>query len=744
MSRSSLYRLLSASAALSGVMVAGAGHAETSKKLQTILEEVVVTAQKRSESLQDVPIAVSAFDAKALKEAGFVDVEDLATQVPNLQISALWATSNPKIFLRGVGNNNFNQTAQSKVAVYLDQVYLSAPSGQLFQMFDLERVEVLRGPQGTLYGKNTTGGAISVISYLPDREFEGYAKAGFGNYDAIHFEGAATLPLSDTLTSRFAISSQKRDGYVTDLGTGDKVNDEDRWAARGILRYTPDEDHDYILNIHGGKSDSTHNNSAHRGLFDLTQLAMGNIVRLSPSQVNDNRGVDLLGYRDANEDPYKNTYGDDTFAEVDILGVSLTANIDFGGGYTFTSVTGYEDSDRHVFQEGNGAPSEIFSIDWGPSDFTQFSQEIRVTSPDDQALRWIMGLFYFEEQGEVNNFYRLTDVAPFLGGIEAFDQFYDQDTDGYAVFGQVSYDLSEQITLTAGLRWSRESREIQHSSFLADADKNPFFTLFDINLDEDWGEWSGRLAIDYKPKEEITLFASVNRGFTAGGFNTGAFNDPIGAERIFDPEILLSYEVGMKSEWFDSRLRLNTTAFFYDYKDLQVFTFTGAGLQFIENASNAEVYGLEIEVQALPMEGLEISAGLGLMESEYIDFVRGSEDLSGNQLIGSPGTQFNSVIQYTLPISTGALVFRGNFTYTGKRYYDETESGDIASDGSDINLDLKISWVSDGDRYEVSVWGKNVTDEETIIDVVDVGLFGYQNVWYNTPRTYGVDFSYHF
>lgn len=271
------------------------------------IADIVVTAQRRSESLQDVPLAVSALDAQRIKEAGFRDVEDLSSTVPNLNISALWGTSNPKIFMRGIGNNNFNQTAESKVAVYLDQVYLSAPSGQLFQMFDLDRIEVLRGPQGTLYGKNATGGAISVYSKKPGDTAEGYARAGYGNYDAYELEGAATLPLSSTLSARIAGTWSKRDGYVTDLRDGSKVNDADQWAARGLLRWQPQSGIDITLNIHGGGSDSTNNNNAHRGLFDPTQAALGSFVRLSPDQIIARQGVDILGYRDPNPDPYVNT-----------------------------------------------------------------------------------------------------------------------------------------------------------------------------------------------------------------------------------------------------------------------------------------------------------------------------------------------------------------------------------------------------------------------------------------------------
>lgn len=706
------------------------------------LEEIVVTAQRRSESLQEVPLAVSALDAQTLREGGYVDVEDLSAQVPNLQVSALWGTSSPKIFMRGVGNNNFNQTAESKVATYLDQVYLGAPSGQLFQMFDLERVEVLRGPQGTLYGKNATGGAITVASRLPDATTGGYARLGLGNYDAVEAEGALNIPLSDTLQTRTAATYRKRDGYLTDLGTNDRVNDADQWAARSIWRFEPAEGREFILNVHGGASRSTHNNSSHRGLFDPAALALGQIVRLPTSQIIAGGGIDILGYRDPNPDPYVNTYGTATFADIDLFGTSLLANIGLGD-YTLTSVSGYERSRRHVLQEGNGAPSTIFTIDWGPSDFEQLSQEVRITSPDDARLRWVAGLFVFDESGTVNNFYRLTAVN-FALGFDAFDQFYEQNTRDYAAFGQGTLELTDTLSLTVGARYTYEERDIDHVTYIGDENRNHILAFVDVDLDESWTEWSGRVALDYKPSERLMFFASVNRGFTTGGFNTGAFNDPVGAAEIFDPEILTSYELGMKSTLLQERLRFNATTFLYDYKDLQVFTFTPSGQQFIENASDARASGLELELQALLTDHLEVSASAGLLRTEYENFVRGTENLSGNRMIGAPEEQFGLRVKYELPVSFGTLGVRGDFTYTGHRYYDERELEEISSEGSSHNLDGSLTWTDLQQRLSISLWAKNLTDETTIIDVVDVGLFGYQNVWYNMPRTYGVTLNYDF
>ncbi|MAL24827.1 MAG: hypothetical protein CL820_02875 [Croceicoccus sp.] len=713
------------------------------------LDTIVVTAQRRVEPLQEVPIAVSALDANRIREAGFSDVEDLTSTVPNLNVSALWGSSNPKIFMRGIGNNNFNQTAESKVAVYLDQVYLSAPSGQLFQMFDLDRIEVLRGPQGTLYGKNATGGAISVYSRLPDDEFEGYARAGYGNYDAVDLEAAVTVPMTDTLSARFAGTWTKRDGYVLDLGSGEYVNDADQWAARAILRWQPNAGVDIALNFHGGASDATNNNSVHRGLFDAGELAQGNIVRLSADEIVGRDGVDVLGYRNPNPDPYVNTYGVDTFGKVDLFGISLVGDFDIGN-MTLTSVSGYERSERSVLQDGNSAPSTIFTINWGPSTFESISQELRLASQNDGGFNWLLGVFAFHEKGEVENFYNLASVSFALGGIEAFDQAYTQETDTLAAFAQTNFALTDRLNLTLGGRINYEKRTIDHQSFATNEAGVSLLPgpLFDLQLDESWTEWSGRAALDYEIAPDVMAFASINRGFTSGGFNTGAFNDPVGAERVFDPETVVSYEVGIKSTLLDRRLRLNVTGFIYDYSDLQVFTFTPSGLQFIENASNARVEGVEIEIQSKPFDNLELGASAGLLSSEYRDFTRdlggATEDLSGNRLIGAPNTQFNIVGKYSLPISPGDIWVRGDFTYTGNRYYDERELEEISSEGATTNLNASIGFTDAGERFEVSAWARNLTDEVNIIDILDVGLFGYQNVWYNMPRTYGFTAEYRF
>lgn len=713
------------------------------------LQTIVVTAQRRSEPLQKVPIAVSALDAERIKEAGFRDVEDLTSTVPNLNISALWGTSNPKIFMRGIGNNNFNQTAESKVAVYLDQVYLSAPSGQLFQMFDLDRIEVLRGPQGTLYGKNATGGAISVYSKLPGDEVEGYARAGYGNYDAVDLEAAFTVPLSETLSARVAGTLSNRDGYVLDVGSGEFVNDVDEWAARAILRWQPSADVDIALNFHGGASDATNNNSSHRGLFDPDELANGNAVRLPAADIIAGEGVDVLGYRDPNPDPYVNTYGVDTFSDLELFGVSLVGDIEFDN-FTLTSVTGYERSERAIRQDGNGAPSTIFTIDWGPSTFESISQEFRLSSNGDGGFSWLLGVFAFHETGEVDNFYNLADVSFALGGIEAFDQNYTQKTDTLAAFAQGTLALTDRLNFTLGGRINYEKRTLDHQSFATTEEGVSLLPgpLFDLDLKDSWTEWSGRAALDYEIADDVLAFASINRGFTSGGFNTGAFNDPVGAERVFDPETVVSYELGLKSTLLDRRLRVNLTGFIYDYSDLQVFTFTPGGLQFIENASNARVEGIEMEVQSKPFDNLELGASIGLLNSEYRDFTRDlggvTEDLSGNRLTGAPNTQYNIVGKYTVPVSPGDIWVRGDFTYTGNRFYDERELEEISSEGATTNLNASIGFTDIDERFEISAWVRNLTNEVNIIDTLDLGIFGYQNVWYNIPRTYGVAVEFRF
>jgi len=244
------------------------------------------------------------------------------------------------------------------------------------------------------------------------------------------------------------------------------------------------------------------------------------------------------------------------------------------------------------------------------------------------------------------------------------------------------------------------------------------------------------------------VFASVNRGFTSGGFNTGAFNDPVGAQRTFDPETVISYEAGIKSTLLDRRLKLNATAFLYDYSDLQVFTFTAGGLQFIENASNARIKGIEFEIQTVPVDNLELGASLGFLKSEYRNFTRATggvvEDLSGNRLIGAPNTQINLVGKYTVPTDVGDFWLRGDYSYTGNRFYDERQLRELSSEGGTSNLNASIGYTGLDETLELTLWVKNLTKEVSIIDVVEVGLFGYQNVWYNMPRTYGVSLEYRF
>jgi iron complex outermembrane receptor protein len=422
------------------------------------------------------------------------------------------------------------------------------------------------------------------------------------------------------------------------------------------------------------------------------------------------------------------------------------------GDFTLTSVSGYERSDRHVLQDGNGAPSTLYSIDWGPSRFEQVSQEFRLSSPDTGRFKWIVGAFFFAEDGAVHNFYNLADAAAVLG-FEAFDQFYKVTTNDWAVFAHSTFDISDRLTLTTGARYTYEERSIDHQTFLSTAQRvhlNPAtltpaeIPFVNADLEDSWSEVSGRVALDYQFTPDIMAFASVNRGFTAGGFNSGSFTRQDLAETPYDPEELTSYEIGLKTTLFDRRARFNITAFYYDYSDLQVFLYTATNDQYIANASNAEVYGLEFELQTRFTPNWELNASLGLLSSEYQEFVQSGVDLSGNRLVGSPEVQGNIMSQYTVPLSVGSVTFRGDFTYTGERYYDERQFEEVSSQGSDTNLDAQAIFRNANDSFEFSLWARNLTDEVTIIDIVDVGAFGWQNVWYNAPRTYGVEIAFKF
>jgi iron complex outermembrane recepter protein len=693
------------------------------------LPTVSVTARKTSEDIQDVPLSVTAFDAAALEAYGFTDSLSIDDQVPNLEIKTFGG--NPNIFIRGVGNNDFNATTISPVSIYSDDVVQGLTGGQLMQMFDMERVEVLRGPQGTLFGRNTTGGAINFYSRKPGDQSEGFARIGIGNYNRVEVEGAGTaIIVPGKLATRFAGKMTSSDGDRRNLFNGERANATDLAAVRAVTRYTASDSLEFLWNIHYGRDRSDYQQGKSVGAIN---------------------GANVLGYSDPVPDnpKYININRTDNRHNADTWGTNLIINWD-AGAYELKSVSAYENVKTDYLGDIDQSPNSLDELRF-QQDGNQISQEFNLGYDNGGDLTWISGLFYLQED------FHYATSGPLFGAIPAaalpLDAESQRDTTTYAVFGEASYQLTDAFSVTGGLRYSYEEKEATLDSLLS-------FGLFgtqpagltiplipETNVSDDWNAWSGRILAKYTFTDDSMAYASVSRGFRSGGFNLGAFFDPNELTTV-EPEFLTSYEIGLKTTLFDDRFRANIAAFVYDYTDLQVFTFTQGSstanpiVIALENAANADVSGFEGEFTALPVDGMTLTLGLGYLDATYKDYVSiVSGDLSGNRLPGSPEWNVNFSGQYEFNVwKDYMLTPRFEYVFVDQRYFDPNELEAISSQGSHELFNGRISLKPAASGWEIALWGKNLTDEDYIVDAADLSAtFGFIPTYYGPRRSFGIE-----
>ncbi|KCZ53361.1 hypothetical protein HY29_03830 [Hyphomonas beringensis] len=742
---------------------------EASPDRSRVLQTIEVTAERRTESQQDVPISVTTIGGDMLSEGDYRSTEDLSQQVPGLQIKSSFSASNPTIFIRGVGINDFNPANSGAIGVMVDDMFYNSTTGQLFQLFDLDRIEVLKGPQGTLYGRNTTGGVLNIHTKKPGFEPGGYVSATYGRFNQLDLEGAANIPVSDKLSFRISGVSNTRDG-TRDIsfpdGTSAEKNTVDFQAARLQMLYEPNSDLSILGKVEYGKSSATSRSYESQGLINYTTFEYG---LTDYDGVCGGRGAgvcaDAFGYAD-DKDPYSGAENlKDTPENVE----SFTANLQIEwnlGNWDLTSVTGYLDTSREAILEVDASPNRLIEeyIDDGSE---QFSQEIRLASDWEGPMSLILGAFYLtDELTGQDSFEILADANPTPGTpyfdavnfILRTDRFYTQKTDTFAVFAQSDYELTDRLTATLGARFTWEERKLDHVAYAGpvdavslDGDMPVYATLLDTsNFGTDtltFEEPTYRAALSYDVTDYVMAYGSVSRGFKSGGFNTGATSDPIEAS-IVKPEKLMAYEVGIKSEWFDRTLRANAAAFFYDYTDLQVFGLAPGAVptQTLFNANEAEIKGFEFDVTSIPVTGLQLTFAGTYLDAEYTDFVTPiGQNFSGNTMVASPEWSLVARGRYeTGPIWNDLkLVASADASYTGDQYFDTENTARLGQEAYWI-ANARLALTPESDRWEVSAFVKNLTDEEYTVDAYDVSDFGFDELVYGDPRTYGISLTYRF
>ncbi|MFK7957098.1 MAG: TonB-dependent receptor [Lysobacterales bacterium] len=738
----------------------GRALAQDGEASEGTLEMIVVTARKREENVQDTPISITAFSAGDLAARQITNVGQLADATPNLTIntsaSFSGSSSTPAIFLRGIGQVDFTLNTDPGVGLYVDGVYISRSVGGLIDLVDVQRVEVLRGPQGTLFGRNTIGGAINVTTTPPGDEFGGRIKATTGTDSRMLLQATVDVPLSETVKSRWSLNYHDRDGYVDRPLAGDQLGNDDSFSARGVIHFEPSETARIALYA----DYTTEDESAAPFILNAVNPGAGfaafhNAViapMIDPSlALSDPMGPPSLCFIPTTNNPAcfnaaSLPVGQDgvnfgtleAVSELDVFGVSVVGELDVGSA-TLKSITAYRDLESFSVSENDGAPVAINST----TDFfeyDQFSQELQLLgSGMDERLEWIVGAFYFSEEGDNVN---LVNFAPIE--IQSGGRVKNQST---AVFGQATWQITPRLELTAGLRWTEDERDFTPNQFIVNdiggmGALNGVPLLPGVTASTDSSDVNPLLNLNYLVQDDLSLYVTYSEGFKSGGFTQRVF-PPLAQTPDFEPETARTYEVGVKSMLADGRLRANAAIFLTDYEDLQVNVQRGIAPT-TENAAAASISGFELEIQAAPIQGLRASLGIGYLDAEYDELDGSVVGLTlDSQLPGTSEWTVSSGLSYTHDLAAGgSLTGRADYSYRSEFFFDALN--EVGENGYSV-VNLGLTWMDAEDRWEASVFVDNVTDERYALQgtsILDPG--GFQQLLLARPRQWGFSVSYSF
>lgn len=698
---------------------------------QNILEEVVVTAQKREQSLQDVPISVTAFSGRDIRSLGFNSTIDLAAFTPGMSIGQNSGEGDfPFISLRGVSLRDFADTNESPSAVYIDEFYKANLMGLDQQIFDMDRVEVLRGPQGTLYGRNATGGLIHYVTRKPTDTFEGYGEFEAGEFDTYKFEGAVGGPLTETLSGRLSVLHHQHDGYTENIFPGNADgNALDATSIRGQLQFTPSDDLLISVLLQRSSNDNDAGN-----MFPHVAVTQDPVTGLA---VPNPGGPGFAGYIEATpNDPRDTNSNRDIFLESEqhtAIGRVVWNLNDF----EIVSVTGYEKTSKDATFDSDGTPFNR-GTEAHPNG-EQFSQELRISGQTGRA-GWLAGFYYIDY--DVDGFQRR--CAPGTCAALRDPVIYDLKTESWALFGNVDFELTPELSLTAGLRYTQEDKDY----FLDNQDFGIVFSEATVGdqakLDDDNLSFNARL--NYTPTDDLLLYGGVSRGHKSGTFNVGF--TPIAFDAIpVQAEQLTSYEVGFKSTHMQGLWRINGAAFYYDYDDSQAFQFDGRTLSATAFNRDAEVYGAELEVTASPTNNFDLMFTASYLDATLKDVERPGPFFTGlppvdTEMPLAPDWDLSLLARYHWPAPwSGELALQGSVTYKSEQFFDAFNSPSHLEDGYAVG-NARLSWTSDDQAWEVSVYAKNITDTVYRTYAFDLAFLGFATDIYGKPRWVGGSVRY--
>lgn len=775
------------------------------------VDELVVTATRRSASAQAVPVALSAFSGEQLAEQAVSNSQELLLKVPSSDITMNNGSTAANIYIRGVGTKGPGYNQVAAVGIYVDEVSLNSPIVNVLQLFDLQRVEVLRGPQNTLYGRNTTGGAVNFVSVKPrvaDGTW-GYLTLTGGQFSQADVEGAVSFDLGQEWAARLALIKQTRDGMYNNSHLGEKVYDKDSTAVRAQLVWSPRPDTELLMKLHGEKVNNT--NKLWKTIGLQSPLLVGAVTTYNtPCQFTIGLGSACVGINNTPSDPNDTR----TFSasmrspieQVNARGASLNANWKIGD-VRATAISGYEYNNFKKAEDVDAGPAPLRPT--GPfsgsitnanyqggfdffqvSEASQYSQELRLASEADKSLRWITGLFWFKEKtiGNTTAFSYFAGTA--ANGGRANSTNLNQENRVASGYGEIEFDVTKQLTVTAGIRATREELSgtnttvqrsltdaVTRAALLPTSGQRPITTAellalpvgtgrnvyVDTPFEKSFSQSGGKLGVKYSVDAQTMVFGTVSQGFKSGSYSAapaqsinGSFFTPT------NPETLTAYEIGLKTTTADRKLKLNLTGYYYQYKDQQLLRTTslpGLGIVAAQvNAGKSNLQGVELEAQWAPGGGWNIDLGVGYLKTKIVEFTQDEAcvanaggcpasgvrklDFSGQELTNSPRLTTNLTIRKEWKLDGGnTLSIGGDYSYRAKRFFNIPNNTLESSEAySLVNAQATYRFGAK-QQYRLTAWGKNLNDKVYFLNKSVFAAAGTMEALIGDPRTFGLTFS---
>lgn len=686
------------------------------------LDEVVVTAQRRSENLQVVPVAVAAVAAEQLENTGVQNILQLNYAVPG--VNTRTNVGGASVFVRGIGTTANN--VENPIALYVDGVYIASQNESGIDLPDVQQVSVLKGPQGTLFGRNATGGVLMVTTQAPSYTPRADLRIGIDNYETLKTSAYLTGGLSETIAASLAVSyTSQGEGWGRNLTRNeDTYRVEEGLVLRGKIRAELGAATDVVFAADYQSRDTSMGTNFRP--YPGTQFAFPGFIETGDRRVSyGNRG---------------------DFIDSQSGGASLTINHDFGG-VTLQSITAYRDVTVDWLFDSDGTANDYQALrNTLPSD--SFSQELQLASDDEGSFKWVAGVYYFKASAGVDSFNILQGgpLAPLPTSFRRITTVAEERTDSLAGFAQGTYSLTEQTDVTVGIRYTDETRKY-NSVQVGEQNAGMVIPLGTHSAELGFGDWTWRLALNHQFSDDIMGYVSWNRGSKSGGFNLSSGNRP-----PFNPETLDAFEAGLKTELFDRSLRLNMSAFYYDYTNIQLARFT-TNLT-IENGAQAELYGFEADFEAHFTPNFWVTGGLSLLDATFTSFPLAthstpnpgggltifSADASGNRLPMSQKYQATLSANYEHVTSSGNYLFNLSNAFNGGFF---PEVSNIFYEEAHSYLSASVTWTAPDERLSLRAWGSNLLDE-TVLTTVNVTPVGYQTTYANPPRLYGLTLRYRY